>query len=115
MNNINEWITDRSPAAVDGDEEGDVCMVTNPSRAREYDYAYVHWSYVGARAPWRHSRNWEPPDDPAPTDSDRITALEQRVAEIAALEQRVAALEHRVAELEAFKRAVTTTPVRRFA
>ncbi len=99
MNSINEWITDRSPTAVDGDEEGDVCMVTSPARAREYNYAHVHWSYVGARAPWRHSRSWEPPDEPASTEADRIAALEQRVAEIAALEQRVAELEKVVSQI----------------
>jgi hypothetical protein len=79
----NEWITDRSPTAADGDKEGDVCIVTGPGRDGEDEYAYVHWSYVGQRAPWRHSRNWEPPDEPDLTEkTDRIAALEQRVAEL---------------------------------
>jgi hypothetical protein len=64
MNNTNEWITDRLPTATDGDEEGDVCIVTGPGRDGEEDYGFIHWSYVGARAPWRHSRDWEPPDEP---------------------------------------------------
>ncbi len=82
MNNINEWITDRPPAAADGDEEGDVCMVTGPGRDGEEEYVYIHWSYVGQRAPWRRSRNWEPPDESAPAEPDRIAALEQRISEL---------------------------------
>lgn len=110
-------------------------MVAGPGRDGEEECVYIHWSYVGQRAPWRHSRNWEPPDESAPAEPDRIAALEQQVVgrildleeraagaindRIAALEQRmagrIAPLEQRVAELEAFKRAVTAIPARRFA
>jgi hypothetical protein len=81
MNNANEWIADRLPTAADGNKEGDVCIVTGPGRDGEDEYACVHWSYVGQRAPWRHSRNWEPPDEPE-QQADRIAALEQRVLEL---------------------------------
>jgi hypothetical protein len=44
----------------------------------------VHWSYVGAGAPWQHTGFWRRPAEPAPTEADRIAALEQRVAELEA-------------------------------
>jgi hypothetical protein len=97
-----KWITDRLPTEADGDRDGDVRMVPAP-HADPDDYLLVHWSYVGDAAPWQRTDCWKPlaeptPAQPAPTELDRIAALEQRVA-----------------ELEAFKRAVTATPVRRFA
>jgi hypothetical protein len=88
-----EWITDRLPTKADGDWAGCV-RLANADRS---DYTLVHYSYVHLGAPWQHTYTWKPPTEPAPTEPDRIAALEQRVA-----------------ELEAFKRAVTTTPVRRF-
>jgi hypothetical protein len=44
----------------------------------------IHWSYVGAGAPWQRTGWWKPPTEPAPTEADRIAALEQRVAELEA-------------------------------
>jgi hypothetical protein len=100
-------------------------------------YALIHWSYVGAGVPWQHTGLWQPTVKPAPTEPDRIAALEQRVAErdraqsvlVAALVKRlealegvqadgtvpakvpggIAALEQRVAELEAQMRPTAET------
>lgn len=60
-----EWITDRQPSPEDADSDGMVCVRKNPSS--EKDYWYLHWSYVGAGVPWRHSEYWwRPPSKPAP-------------------------------------------------
>jgi uncharacterized coiled-coil protein SlyX len=88
--------------------DGDVQMVPAP-HANPDDYVLVHWSYLAAGAPWRHTSYWRPPTEPAPakpTEPDRIAALEQQMADrIANLEERAAetihALEQRVAELDA--------------
>jgi hypothetical protein len=48
----------------------------------------VHWSYAGG-APWQHTSFWQPPAEPAPTEADRIAALEQRVAELGRLTARL--------------------------
>jgi len=90
-----EWVTDRLPTEADGDRDGNVWMrhMSGP----EYNF-FAHWSHVGPGAPWQRTIYWKPPTEPTPTEPDRIAALEQRVA-----------------ELEAFKKAVTATPVRRFA
>jgi hypothetical protein len=66
--------------------DGDVQMVPAP-HANPDDYVLVHWSYLAAGAPWRHTSYWRPPTEPAPakpTEPDRIAALEQRVAELEA-------------------------------
>ena len=47
-------------------------------------YVLVHWSHVGAVAPWQHTSTWMPPAEPTPTEPDRIAALELRVAELEA-------------------------------
>jgi hypothetical protein len=48
------------------------------------DYRLVHLSYVHPGAPWQHTSYWPRPAEPAPTEPDRIAALEQRVAELEA-------------------------------
>jgi len=73
-----EWITDRPPTAVDGDTDGDVRMQRAPGAD---SHRLVHWSYAGG-APWQHTSFWQPPAQPAPTEADRIAALEQRVADL---------------------------------
>jgi hypothetical protein len=78
-----EWITDRPPTEADGDMDGDVRMKLAPNAGLE-DWACVHWGYVGDAAPWQHTSYWEPPAQPTPTETDRIAALEQRVAELEA-------------------------------
>jgi hypothetical protein len=74
-----EWITDRLPTAVDGDRDGDVRMKSDPGGDR---FHLIHWSHVGAGAPWQRTSFWYPPAEPTPTEPDRIAALEQRVAEL---------------------------------
>ena len=53
------------------------------------DYRLVHLSYVHPGAPWQHTNYWKPPTEPAPTEADRIAALEQRVAELGRLTARL--------------------------
>ena len=71
-----KWITDRLPTEADGDRDGDVWMrhVSGP----EHNFL-AHWSHVGPDAPWQRTIYWKPP-----TESDRVTALEQRVGELEA-------------------------------
>ena len=80
-----EWITDRPPTVADGDEDGEV-RLANSDRS---DYRMVAFEYVHPGAPWQHTSSWVPPVEPTPAEPDRITALEQRVAE---LEERFAGL-----------------------
>jgi len=75
-----KWITDRLPTAADGDIDGDVRM-RPPGSDRSW---IVHWSFVCRGMDWLHTGLWEPPAQPASTEPDRITALEQRVAELEA-------------------------------
>ena len=53
------------------------------------DWACVHWGYVGPGAPWQHTSYWEPSAEPETTEPlltfrQRVTAMEQRVAELEA-------------------------------
>ncbi len=90
MRTTNPWVTDRLPTQEDGDDYGNVHKLFERT---EEAFSTEHWSQISSVGiPWRHTASWNP------QQADRIAALEQRVA-----------------ELEAFKRAVTTTPVRRFA
>jgi hypothetical protein len=98
---IMTWITDRLPTEADGDMDGDVQIRRAPGTDL---FRFLHWSYVGAGVPWQRTVFWQPPAEPAPTEADRIAALEQRVA---ADSDRIAALERRVFGLEVFKRALT--------
>jgi|LakMenEpi03Aug12_release.lakeMendotaPanAssembly.Ray.scaffolds.fasta_scaffold569906_1 hypothetical protein len=86
MSNANKWITDRLPTEADGDMDGDVRMVPAP-HADPDDYLLVHWSYVGDAAPWQRTDCWKPPTEPTPTESDRIAALERRVAGLEAFKK----------------------------
>ena len=72
-----EWIRDRLPTGADGDRDGDVRMKSGPIGGR---YHLIHWSHVGAGVPWQHTGVWQP----APTEPDRIAALEQRMTELEA-------------------------------
>jgi hypothetical protein len=93
-----EWITDRRPMAADGDRDGDVRMKASPDRK---GFDVIHWSYVGDAAPWRHTSLWKPPAQPAPTEPDRITALEQRVTGLLrAQDELIAAMAKRLESLE---------------
>lgn len=60
-----DWITDRPPTEADGDRDGDVCVSTRPG-ALAGTYAYLHWSYVKAGTPWRHSSYRETTAVPEP-------------------------------------------------
>jgi len=73
-----KWITDRPPTEADGDRDGDVRMQRSPVGDGHH---LVHWSYVGAGAPWQRTSWWEPPTEPAPAEADRIAS--RRVVQIA--------------------------------
>jgi hypothetical protein len=112
------WITHRQPTAKDADGLGEVA-VPNAIGAtpRTGDARCSGFRLIVPGQPWWSQYAPEPghptaPTEPTPTETDRITALEQRVAEsIHALEQRLSSLEQlfwahkhleqRVAELEA--------------
>jgi hypothetical protein len=72
-----EWITDRLPTEADGDRDGNVWM--RHVSGSEYNF-FAPWSHVGPGAPWQRTIYWKPP-----TETDRIAALEQRVAELEAM------------------------------
>jgi hypothetical protein len=86
-----QWITDRPPTRADGDGNEDVRLRSRPGSS---EYNFAHWSYVGPGAPWQHTSYWKPATEPTPTETDRIDALERRVA-----------------GLEAFKKALTQPSV----
>jgi hypothetical protein len=69
-----EWITDRLPTEADGDMDGDVRMRRAPGSANT---RLIHWTFVWPGMDWQRTSFWEPP-----TETDRIAALEQRVAEL---------------------------------
>jgi hypothetical protein len=93
-----KWIADRPPTEADGDRDGDVRMLRGP---RDRGYALIHWSYVGAGLPWQHTGLWVPPAEPAPTEPDRIAALEQRVVRhLRAQDELIAAMADRLKALE---------------
>ena len=70
----------------------------------------IHWSYVGAGAPWQRTGWWKPPTEPAPTEADRIAALEQRVVRhLRDQDELIAALANRLKELEAQMRPTAET------
>jgi hypothetical protein len=95
---IMEWITDRLPTAVDGDMDGDVQIRRAPGTDL---FRFVHWSYVGAGVPWQRTVFWQPPAEPAPTEADRIAALEQRVVRLLrAQDELIAAMANRLKALE---------------
>jgi hypothetical protein len=77
-----EWITDRPPTEADGDEHQEVRLKRWPHWV---NFVKVHWSHVGFGVPWQHTSDWQPPAEPAPAETDRIAALEQRVAELEAM------------------------------
>ncbi len=76
-----EWITDRPPTEADGDRDGDVLMRRAPG---SHVIRLIHWTFVGAGTDWQRTSFWQPPTEPAPTEPDRIAALEQRVTELEA-------------------------------
>jgi len=67
MTMTQKWIRDRRPTAADGDEGGDVRMKRAPGADENH---FIHWSYVGAGVPWKHTPWWQP----APTEPDRIAS-----------------------------------------
>jgi hypothetical protein len=93
-----EWITDRPPTKADGDHIGSVHVKLHP---RGISSCLIYWSHVAAGAPWQHTNHWQPTAEPAPTEPDRIAALEQQLKEhIRAQSVLAAALVKRLEALE---------------
>jgi hypothetical protein len=78
------WITDRLPTRKDADSQGDVWLPreTNDSAGEGTYVSYLAVIAVGQ--PWWSLNAADRADKPAPTEPDRITALEQRVTELEA-------------------------------
>ena len=79
------WITDRLPTRKDADSDGDVWLprgICKPSFKPE-DTTFVNYLAIAALGqPWWSLNAADRANEPAPTEPDRIAALEQRVAEL---------------------------------
>ena len=93
------WITHRQPTKADADYEGAVWLPRNIADPIEGDTTFVDYRTVALGQPWYSKHAPEMQDgEHTPTESDRIAALEQRVA-----------------ELEAFKKALTQPSPMRYS
>jgi hypothetical protein len=57
-NTTSDWINHRLPEEGDGDNQGYVYVKLSP---KDDTYATIHWSYVGHKANWKHTKYWEKP------------------------------------------------------
>lgn len=53
---VNKWIVDRQPTALDANANGAVRIRKYPT---ERSSAAVHWSYIGPNVPWQHCHDWQ--------------------------------------------------------
>lgn len=53
---VNKWIVDRQPTALDANANGAVRIRKYPT---ERSSAAVHWSYIGPNVPWQHCHDWK--------------------------------------------------------
>lgn len=53
---VNKWIVDRQPCALDANANGAVRIRKYPT---ERSSAAVHWSYIGPNVPWQHCHDWQ--------------------------------------------------------
>jgi hypothetical protein len=85
------WITHRQPTAADADDQGDVWLPRSIGEPINIgDSTFVNYQTVALGQPWYSSYAPEKqPAQPAPTEADRIAALEQRVAELGRLTARL--------------------------
>jgi hypothetical protein len=78
------WITHRQPTAADADGQGDVWIPRSPGESTSGITTFVNYGLITLGQPWWSPyvpSKAEPEPEPEP---DRITALEQRVAELEA-------------------------------
>jgi hypothetical protein len=78
------WITDRLPTRKDADSDGDVWL-PRESFADPIDGDRTYANYLAVIAPgqpWWSPNAADRANQSAPAEPDRITALEQRVAEL---------------------------------
>jgi hypothetical protein len=81
------WITDRLPTRKDADSDGDVWLPREITDSPEDGPNGTYVSYLAVVAPgqpWWSSNAADRANEPAPAEPDRITELEQRVAELEA-------------------------------
>jgi hypothetical protein len=94
------WITDRLPTRQDADSQGDVWLPREVGESAGGGTYVNYLAVVALGQPWWSPNAADRANQSAPTETDRIAALEH------------AALEHRVAELESTMRQLL--PVARF-
>jgi hypothetical protein len=77
------WITHRQPTEADADHEGDVWLPREVADPIDGDTTFVNYRTVALGQPWYSKHAPEMQDgEPTPAETDRIAALEQRVAEL---------------------------------
>ena len=95
------WITDRLPTCQDADSDGDVWLPREVGESAGGGTYVNYLAVVAVGQPWCSSNVADRANQSAPTDPDRIAALEHRVAQnvraqsvlAAALVKRLEALE----------------------
>jgi hypothetical protein len=80
------WITDRLPTCQDADSDGDVWLPREAGESAEPgEGTYVSYLAIAALGqPWWSPNAADRANQSAPTETDRIAALEHRVAELEA-------------------------------
>jgi|694.fasta_scaffold27186_13 hypothetical protein len=79
------WITHRQPGLMDADAAEDVWIPREITSTPTGNTTFVNYRLIAPGQPWWSSHVPEMQDsEPAPTEPDRIAALEQRVAELEA-------------------------------
>jgi hypothetical protein len=77
------WITHRQPTAVDADGDGDVIVPSSiGATPRTGDARCSDYRLIVPGQPWWSQHAPEPGHPTAPTEPDRIAALEQRVSSL---------------------------------
>jgi hypothetical protein len=84
------WITHRQPGLMDADAAGHVWLPREITSTPTGNTTFVNYRLIAPGQPWwsRHVPEMQD-NEPAPTEPDRIAALEQRLAELEAFKDAV--------------------------